>query len=412
MATRFFVNSLPDYEPEVPAVNPPGPGPGNTILELLSLPYSDFAIRLKEAALAIKETVVNETWGVGGERYNRNGNLYLGTLGTAFLLYKCYQVTGNTNDLNICSDIIKACDASSSYTKDVTFKQGTGGIYAFGAVVAKHRGDEQLCKYYVDRFQGISLPKEICDELMHGKAGYLMACLYLNQVIDEAAYPSSWIRTMACEILKDGRKMGNGRCPLMYEWNGEKYWGAAHGLAGICLVLMHTELDADQAEDVKITLKYMIEHRFISRNYPASVEDMDRGRDELVHWCHGAPGIAITLVKANQVFGDKEFLDAAMDAAEVTWKRGLLKRVGLCHGISGNAYVFLSLYRLTGKEKYLHRAKAFASFLLDRSANLIRTGEMHPGDRPYSLFEGIGGMAYLFLDMIHPTQARYPAYEL
>ena len=28
---------------------------------------------------------------------------------------------------------------------------------------------------------------------------------------------------------------------------------------------------------------------------------------------------------------------------KVTWKRGLLKRVGICHDIGGNTYVFLSL---------------------------------------------------------------------
>ena len=55
-----------------------------------------------------------------------------------------------------------------------------------------------------------------------------------------------------------------------------------------------------------------------------------------------------------QVFGDKEFLQAAVDAGEVVWKRGLLKRVGICHGISGNAYVFLSLYRLTGNVEHLY----------------------------------------------------------
>lgn len=37
---------------------------------------------------------------------------------------------------------------------------------------------------------------------------------------------------------------------------------------------------------------------------------------------------------------------------------------------------------------------------------------MHGGDRPYSLFEGLGGMAHLFLDMTEPSQARFPAYEL
>lgn len=113
-----------------------------------------------------------------------------------------------------------------------------------------------------------------------------------------------------------------------------------------------------------------------------------------------------------QVFGDKEFLEAAADAAEVLWNRGLLKRVGICHGISGNAYVFLSLYQLTGNVEFLYRAKAFACFLLDRAHKLISEGEMHGGDNPYSLFEGTGGMAYLFLDMIDPSQGKFPAYDL
>lgn len=112
------------------------------------------------------------------------------------------------------------------------------------------------------------------------------------------------------------------------------------------------------------------------------------------------------------MFGDEAFLQAAKDAGEVVWRRGLLKRVGICHGISGNTYVFLALYRLTGNAEYLYRAKAFACFLHDRALNLISEGRMHGGDRPYSLFEGVGGMSYLFLDMIEPSKARFPAYEL
>lgn len=113
-----------------------------------------------------------------------------------------------------------------------------------------------------------------------------------------------------------------------------------------------------------------------------------------------------------QVFRDQEFLHAAVDAAEVVWNRGLLKRVGICHGISGNTYVFLSLYQITGNAEFLYRAKAFACFLLDRAHQLISTGEMHGGDNPCSLFEGKGGMAFLFLDMTKPSEAGFPAYEL
>ena len=86
----------------------------------------------------------------------------------------------------------------------------------------------------------------------------------------------------------------------MFEWYGEKYWDAAHGLAGIMHVLMDMPLKPDELENIKGTLKYMINNRFPSGNYPASEEDSKR--DVLVHWCHGAPGIALTLVKAAKFF--------------------------------------------------------------------------------------------------------------
>ena len=80
--------------------------------------------------------------------------------------------------------------------------------------------------------------------------------------------------------------------------------------------LMYMGLKIDEIEDAKDTLRYMIKNRFPSGNYPASEED--RNRDVLVHWCHGAPGVALTLAKAAEVFGDDEFLEAAINAAKVT----------------------------------------------------------------------------------------------
>ena len=39
--------------------------------------------------------------------------LYTGALGTAYLLFKAFQVTQNENDLKLCSEIVKACDSAS-----------------------------------------------------------------------------------------------------------------------------------------------------------------------------------------------------------------------------------------------------------------------------------------------------------
>lgn len=84
----------------------------------------------------------------------------------------------------------------------------------------------------------------------------------------------------------------------MYEWHGKKYWGAAHGLAGIMHVLMDMELKPDEVEDIKCTLRFMIRNRFPSGNYRSSEGSES---DRLVHWCHGAPGLALTLTKAAKV---------------------------------------------------------------------------------------------------------------
>ncbi|KAI4322658.1 hypothetical protein L6164_022330 [Bauhinia variegata] len=416
MADRFFPNTLPDFVPETTPSTPQEQeeavtvSDGDSLMKLLAMPYPSLSERFKRAALDLKETILLETWGMSAQRIT-DFTLYCGVLGTAFLLFKSYQVTGNNNDLSLCSHIVKACDSASAGSRDVTFICGRAGVCALGAVVAKHASDEQSLGYYLAQFEKIKLPRNLPDELLYGRVGFLLACLFINKHLGQGTIPSTYTAAVVGEIIKNGRALGRkGRYPLMFEWYGERYWGAAHGLAGIMHVLMDMELKPDEIEDVKGTLKYMINKRFPSGNYPASEED--RERDVLVHWCHGAPGIALTLAKAAKVFGDKEFLDAAVHAAEVVWNRGMLKRVGICHGISGNAYVFLSLYQLTGNVKYLYRAKAFTCFLLDKAHKLISGGLMHGGDRPYSLFEGLGGMAYLLLDMIDPSQAKFPAYDL
>ncbi|KAF6983642.1 hypothetical protein CFC21_001792 [Triticum aestivum] len=408
MADRFFPNDLPDFVAEAPdGGDPPAAG----LRGLLSLPYPRLSDRLLRAALRLKDKVVQETWTRTGGQVT-DYTLYTGALGTALLLFKSFQVTGDRRDLNLASDIVQACDAASLGLprRFLTFICGRAGVCALGAVIAKHCNDQLMETNFLSSFDEIIITEKVPNELLYGRAGYLWACLFLNEHLSDKTIPAEHISSVAKDIIREGRKLSNkGSCPLMYEWHGKKYWGAAHGLAGIMHVLMHTELKLDEQDDVKNTLQYMISNRFPSGNYPSS-EDSES--DRLVHWCHGAPGVALTLAKAYQVFQDDHFKQSAAEAAEVVWNRGLLKRVGICHGISGNAYVFLSLYRLTGNVEYLYRAKAFACFLLENADRLIAEEAMHGGDRPFSLFEGKAGMAYLLLDMVNPSESRFPAYEL
>ncbi|XP_031484303.1 lanC-like protein GCR2 isoform X2 [Nymphaea colorata] len=373
MADRHFVNDMPDFveEREDGEQEEAKTGEGGSLKRLLFLPYDKASLKFLQAGVEIKDKVVKETWLRAGGRV-KNFTLYTGSLGTAYLLLKAYRVTKDVNDLSQCAEIIEACtSASRRMREDVTFICGQAGVYALGAAAAKLKGDQALVDDYLTLFKEDPIVKD---------------------------------------VIKEGRRLSQqGGSPLMYAWHGKKYWGAAHGLAGIMHVLMDMQLNPEEQESVKGTLRYMIQNRFPSGNYPSSEGS---STDRLVHWCHGAPGVALTLCKAAKVFRDEQFAEAAVDAGEVVWRRGLLRRLGICHGVSGNAYVFLSLYRLTGKQEYLYKAKAFAAFLLDGASRLISSGEMHGGDNPYSLFEGMGGMAHLFLDMGRPSDARFPAYEL
>ena len=81
-------------------------------------------------------------------------------------------------------------------------------------------------------------------------------------------------------------------------------------------------------------------------------------------------------------------MDAALRCGEVVWRRGLLRKgYGLCHGVAGNAYTFLQLYRLTGSPSHLYRAAMFAEWCLSSKERECRIP-----DRPLSLFEGGCGL--------------------
>lgn len=71
-------------------------------------------------------------------------------------------------------------------------------------------------------------------------------------------------------------------------------------------------------------------------------------------------------IEASNLFKDKSYHETALICGEVVWNRGLLiKGPGLCHGITGNGYFLLSLYRFTNDQKWLDRALIFAKLSFD-----------------------------------------------
>lgn len=120
---------------------------------------------------------------------------------------------------------------------------------------------------------------------------------------------------------------------------------------------------------------------------------------------HGASGAIYLLIKAYIKFREEKYLIASQRAADLIWRKGLLlKGPGTCHGVAGNGFVFLVMYRLTQNPIYLYRAIQFANFLT--RSEFLRYARRP--DCPWSLYEGLAGTVCFLIDLLHPNTAAFP----
>ena len=223
-----------------------------------------------------------------------------------------------------------------------------------------------------------------------------------------------------CKIMvQSGRHFArNHSCqsPLMYSYYGTQYIGAAHGMASILLALIsvpgYLENNPIDAIDIQKSIEYLLTIQYKDGNFPSSLsapKQIMNGTLELLHWCHGAPGCIYLFAKAYLIWRDERYLQACEKCTNLIWIRGLLKKgPGLCHGISGNGYAFLLMYRLTDNIDYYKKAKCFEYFMeTEEFAKNARTP-----DNPYSLFEGLAGAVCFIGDNLQPTKSHFPFQDI
>lgn len=75
--------------------------------------------------------------------------------------------------------------------------------------------------------------------------------------------------------------------------------------------------------------------------------------------------------------------------------------------MSGSGYAFILMYKLTGEEIHLYRARKFADFMYE--PEFIKSARTP--DCLYSLYEGLAGTTCFLADLIHPSTAHFPLYD-
>ena len=116
--------------------------------------------------------------------------------------------------------------------------------------------------------------------------------------------------------------------------------GAGHGLSSILQMLLNFPEHFGNRKDVETVIHqavdYVLSCEMPNGNYPPVPGEVRNKEDELLHWCHGAPGVVYLLAKAFLTWKDEKYLQAAKKCAEITWQKGLLRKgPGICHGVAG-----------------------------------------------------------------------------
>ncbi|TFK70851.1 hypothetical protein BDN72DRAFT_765824 [Pluteus cervinus] len=220
---------------------------------------------------------------------------------------------------------------------------------------------------------------------------------------------------------------------LMWSWHGKRYLGAAHGVAGILhiLLLCPTAVISPYTTAILQTAKWLISCQDSMGNWPTKApgaKSQRRSRhketsdeNELVHWCHGAPGILHFLCKLYQKSQTNSTLfplsqDASQSllrcikrGANLVYERGFLRKgVGLCHGLAGSIYTLLAVSDggesnqdgARDSESLYFRYALHLAYLGCQYERLTEEGEMDTPDRPLSLYEGLAGMCCAWAEVL------------
>lgn len=91
--------------------------------------------------------------------------------------------------------------------------------------------------------------------------------------------------------------------------------GAAHGICAILQILLsfpeYLKADASAERDVRETVDFLLRLQTPNGNFPCAMDEVQAVRpesEELVHWCHGAPGKCNIMLEIKFLYATKRRL--------------------------------------------------------------------------------------------------------
>jgi lantibiotic modifying enzyme len=248
-----------------------------------------------------------------------------------------------------------------------------------------------------------------------------VALLGLRQLVDDPTLLDA--ATLLGDQLLEGAQHRNGG----YSWRWDRFpfprnlTGISHGAAGIGWALLELAIATGESrfrEAAELAFSY---ERYwfdaASGNWPDF--RMSRGGKApasfFTRWCHGAPGIALSRVRAYELTNSitcKAEAETALASTRTSIERELASNAAnysLCHGLAGNAAILVYASRAlteanVGSSANMRLARAVADYGVAISGAGERPWRCgtHTGRETPGLMLGLAGIGYFYLCMNYP----------
>jgi type 2 lantibiotic biosynthesis protein LanM len=349
-----------------------------------------------------------------------DADFYDGTAGIAFFMASLFEVTEDPLHRKLALGALHHALRYADQLKEdsLGFYLGQAGVVYSAVEVGERLGEDK----WVDA--GVALMKEVMKiplqpgkiDLVNGAAGALLTAIYL----EKKKLPGPWmdyIRKVADWLLEQGQEQSGTLSWDTMEEVAANLTGFAHGAAGLATVLLEAyEVTEDNAyrEAAEKAIAYENE-RFheAAQNWP-DYRQMQVGGEPAFAWawCHGAPGIGLSRLKAWQVLQDDRYKEDALRALRASEQQNRptpWSNYSLCHGLFGNAELALMATEILDDNQYLKQPYELARYCIDHYLDPgipVPNGAFQDWYNP-GLMLGLSGMGYYFLRLADPV--RFPS---
>lgn len=353
-------------------------------------------------------------------------DLYSGTSGVALFLAELYGIVQEAWIHSLALGAIRhALSRSEGIPPSLRLGYLTGctGIALAAVRVAMILGESAVLT------EGKTLLRQAISEigearefdLMSGKAGAIAALIVLNAILDDPSLLDRAVR-MGNELLKTAEKSIGYSWPSPALRSEHNLTGFSHGAAGVAyalLELFHATGVATYREGSAKAMQYE-RHWFdaAAENWPDFRADPYSARSRrrsqwpsLTFWCHGAPGIALSRLRAYEILQDDACKAEAIVALRTTATSieaaidACTGNCSMCHGILGNAEALSYGANVIGSEEAQFEGLAIkaAVYAADRySARGTWPCGTRTAQTPNFML-GLAGIGHHYLRLFQPT---------